>query len=61
MVPVEPVVWTPVHESTDRRRPPCPSGVAESRCTGRVAAMASSTVTGSALIALLMRSCGVRA
>ena len=59
-VPVEPAVCTPVHESTAKRMPACPSGVAESRCTGRVAATASSTVIGSALSVLLMRSCGVR-
>ncbi len=59
-VPVCPTVWTPVHESSEKRMPPCPSGVAESLCTGRVAATAISTVTGFALMVLLMRSCGVR-
>ena len=60
-VPFCPMVCTPVHESSEKRMPPSPSGNPLSRWTGRTAAIAISKVTGYAFTVLLMRSCGVRA
>ena len=60
LVLVEPCVWTLVQLLIASRMPAWPSGVAELRCGGRIAAMAASKVTGSVLIVFERRTCGVR-
>ena len=53
-------VCAPVHRLSCNRRPATPSGVAESCCGGRLAAIAISVVIVSLLRVFDSRSCGVR-
>ena len=59
-VPVAPPVVSPVHIGVPRRMPACPSGTAESRCGGRIAATAASKMTLLVLTLFEIRICGVR-